>query len=231
MNNKLQSQKSKGYSYPQRIKKIPWIKFHPDELDSIFMKEFMAEHRDKSLRFWLRLNQILADNFDLWNPGCLRIKREIFFRSFRIDRRTVVKMLNFCMDKYKIFHKFDGDYIIIFYPEFEELTQNYRTQRIKKDAKKNVEMPENAQELLTFCKVFASNFTANKGNKPALVPTPLSSLMDLSNNHETNYNVKEREEGINNSDYVSDSEYMAVMSSDFESEGCHEKWKKKHKIE
>jgi len=138
--------------YPSRIKSIPWYKQDSKESESYFVQELNKKFREnKGYFFILRLREMLCQNYDIWNPGCLRMKERLFFVHFDVTKRTALKILDFCKEQGKIFHGEEAGYRIIYYPEFAKITRRYRNKLMTLDEKNNIVVPENASCLTILC--------------------------------------------------------------------------------
>lgn len=158
---------------------MKWYKRDADESRKAHVIELYQRHGFKGIFFWDRLNEILAEYFNFWCPGCYKFKTSIFYASFMpqiLDHRTIKKMLKF-LDGDKILTVSIGkSEVYLYYPDIIEKADEYTKKCLKKAEDHKQEQPETARDLAFCCNEMqkyntsggyphAKEFVENKGVK------------------------------------------------------------------
>jgi len=131
---------------------LKWYKRDVDELEKSHVLELYRKHELKGLFFWDRLNDLLAEKFNFWCPGCYKFQTMIFYAYFYPqikDPRLIRKMLKFLNDDNVITSSIGGRVIYLYYPDIIEKADIYTKRCQKRAEEKKQEQPESAN-LLTF---------------------------------------------------------------------------------
>ena len=131
---------------------ISWLELRLEHIMSEKLARLITIHRAFGFWFYIRVIVILAEHFDCWNPGALKIGYKHFHNLFFpvIKKRdTVLKYLKILNEIRLVFFWREGADIILYSPYVEKATEYF----VKKRKRGFVENPAVAGDLLPRCKI------------------------------------------------------------------------------
>ncbi len=131
---------------------IKWLEFRLEHIRSEKVARLITLHRAFSFWFYIRVIAILAEHFDCWNPGALKIGYRYFHSLFLpvIKKRdTVLKYLKILNELRLVFFWREGADIILYSPYVEKATECF----VKRRKQRLIENPDIAGDLIARCKV------------------------------------------------------------------------------
>ena len=136
------------------MKPPKWIEWARNESELPHVVELYERHGIHAYFFWMRLNEMLAQHFNFWVPGCYKFSTTIFYAFFYPqikDPRTLRKMMDYLNEQQIVLHAITGRTIYLYYPEMKERLDRY-TKTLKKKAEENGKAaPNSASELAFWC--------------------------------------------------------------------------------
>jgi hypothetical protein len=158
---------------------VKWYKRDANESRKSHVIELYQRHGFKGLFFWSRLNDLLAEYFNFWCPGCYKFKTSIFYAFFMPeiqDPRTIRKMLSFLHGDKILNVSIGKSELYLHYPDIIERADVYTKRCLKKAEDSKQEQPESARDLAFWCNEMqkystkdmrrvAKEFIENKGVK------------------------------------------------------------------
>jgi len=136
---------------------IKWLEFRLEHITSEKVANLITLHRAFSFWFYIRVIAILAEHFDCWNPGALKIGYRYFHSLFLpvIKKRdTVLKYLKILNELRLVFFWREGADIILYCPYIEKATEFF----VKRRKQRVIENPAIAGDLLARCKLCKVEF-------------------------------------------------------------------------
>ena len=137
---------------------MKWFKFDSNDSESPLVIELIERHGLKGHYFWVRMNEVLAQFFNVWCPGCYCFTTKMFYAFFYPhirDKRTLRKMLDFLHLKYMIFSHITGLNIYVYYPDIIKKADRYTSEAIRKKKERGEEQPDDARWRAFLCTNFA----------------------------------------------------------------------------
>lgn len=158
---------------------MKWYKRDAEEHRKPHVVELYQRHGLKGIFFWDHLNDLLAEYFNFWCPGCYKFKTSIFYAFFQPqikDPRFMRKMLSFLNEEGVIINSSGKGEIYLYYPDFIKKADEYTKKCLKKAEDNEQEQPESARDLAFCCNAMqkynasgvyhnANDFVENKGVK------------------------------------------------------------------
>ena len=133
---------------------MKWYKRDVNESRKPHVFELYHRHGFPGLFFWSRLNDLLAECFNFWCPGCYRFKPSIFYAVFQPqikDPRTIKKMLIFLNSDKILTVSIGGRELYLYYPDIIERAAEYTTRRLRRAEERGEEQPETARDIAFCC--------------------------------------------------------------------------------
>lgn len=143
--------KKKIFLHYQNVEKktISWLEMREELTESKGAKKLSLT----ALGFYVHIIRIIKQNFDIWNPGALKMSykefRDSLFPIVR-HRKTVTKYLELLSKLGLIYFKIEGGYIILYCPYVEKASKYF----VKRRKHNQIEIPVGARDLLRHCKLY-----------------------------------------------------------------------------
>jgi len=117
---------------------MKWFKHYSNMLSKSEMQILLDKHGTAGIYAWIRLLEVLAENFDVEAPGMfITSKRKIYTEIFpTLCQRTGKKILDFFQNTTSFSYKIYGKEIVINCPELRELADEYTQKILKEKAEK-----------------------------------------------------------------------------------------------
>lgn len=143
---------------------MKWYKRDGDEHRKPHVVELYQRHDLQGIFFWDHLNDLLAEYFNFWCPGCYKFKASIFYAHFQPqikDPRTIRKMLSFLHGDKIITSSIGKGEICLYYPDIIEKADKYARERVRDAENRKQEQPESARDLTSECNEMQKNNTSD----------------------------------------------------------------------
>lgn len=140
-----------------------WHKRDVNEHRKDHVVELFQRHGLQGVFFWDHLNDLLAEKFDFWCPGCYKFKTSIFYAEFYpqisdpTHHRLIKKIMAFLNDENIITSSIGGRMLYIYYPDIIERAKEYTRLSLKRAEEHGQEQPERARELTSECELMPSH--------------------------------------------------------------------------
>lgn len=131
---------------------ISWLELRLEHIMSEKVTKIITLHRAFGFWFYIRVILILAEYFDFWNPGALKISyrdfHDLFFPLVK-KTETVLKYLKILNELRLVFFWREGADVILYCPYVEKATEYF----VRKRKRNFIEEPAGAGDLLARCKI------------------------------------------------------------------------------
>ena len=129
---------------------MKWHKRDAVEHRKAHVVELWQRHGFKGIFFWDHLNDLFAEYFNFWCPGCYQFKTSIFYAFFQPqikDPRFIRKMLEFLSEEKIITISLVKGEVYIYYPDIIKKADRYTQARLKDAEDRKLEQPKSARNL------------------------------------------------------------------------------------
>jgi len=146
---------------------MKWFKHFSDSLDDPFIFDLIDNYGGDGYLVYFGSIEMISRELGKYSPGTCLFSIRFLAKKLQLSRKKMLKILNFCNEKGKIFIKEDGNDITLNCPKIKELSDNY-TQKLLRTDFKQASKQEVEKEVKEEVKKEADSIVIDKKPEPSI---------------------------------------------------------------
>jgi len=108
---------------------VKWFKHISDSLDDPFIFDLIDKFGGDGYMVFFGTLEVMSREFNVDNPGICTVSERFLTKKLQLSRQKLVKILNFCEKKERIFVKYDKGNLTLNCPKLKNIMDNW-TQKV-----------------------------------------------------------------------------------------------------